>query len=158
MPASEGYNSPEVTCTNRMIGNINDNVLKVENIQENGECEVVYKPNTYTITFKHSLAGALINNGSYDYGCGIMNSAPTTYHAKMSGFSSWASNTFILSSISNGVETVTLTFKATSFTAYWVWNMANLSDSTNATINVDITKFSATHSTNNNITYYEVGN
>lgn len=114
----------------------------------------------YTITFNHTFNGALIDDSSktsnmrYDYGCGIMNSAPTTYGSFMSGLGTWASNTFVMTSVTGNTQTVTLTFTATSNTAYWVWNMANCSDSINNTIDVNITNFSATHSGGGAFNYY----
>ena len=114
----------------------------------------------YTITFNHTFNGALIDDSSktstlrYDYGCGIMNSAPTTYGSFMSGLGTWASNTFVMTSVTGNTQTVTLTFTAASDTVYWVWNMANCSDSVNNTIDVNITNFSATHSGGGAFNYY----
>lgn len=127
-----------------------------------GYAETMYYPitgltagTTYTITFDHKFSGALINNTNYDYGCGIMNSKPTKFGSYMSSISdTWASATFVMSSVTGNTETVTLTFTATGDTAYWVWNMANVSDNTNSTIDVKVTNFSAKHKNGGSITYY----
>lgn len=112
---------------------------------------------TYTITFNHKFSGAFINgnNGTYDYGCGILADISTaSLAAKMSGVSSnWLSNTWTMNVVSNSTETVTLTFTATGSTAYWVWNMANVSDGTIATINLDVEKFNAKHKNGGSINY-----
>ena len=50
-------------------------------------------------------------------------------------------------------ETVTLTFTPTTSTVYWVWNLANASDSTNCTISIDVTNFSARHAGGGSISY-----
>ena len=130
-----------------------------------GGCEAVYYKitgltagTTYTITFEHKYSGALINNASYDYGCGIMNSSNISATAKMKDMGTWASNCFVMTSVTDKTQSVTLTFKATSSTAYWVWNMANCSDSTNGTVEVEITSFSAVHSGGGSITYYTSSN
>jgi len=125
-----------------------------------GGCETLYYSitglsagSTYTITFDHTFTGALIGGTSYDYGCGIMNSKPTKYTGKMNDLGTWSSNQFVHSSVTNTTESVTLTFTATSDTAYWVWNLANVSDSTNCNITVDVTNFSAVHS-GGSVVYY----
>lgn len=124
-------------------------------------CETLYFPITgldpeltYTITFDHKFTGNLIKSETYDYGCGIMNSAPTTYPSKLSALNI-ISNKFILSEVSNSVESVTLTFKPSSDTAYWVWNMANCSDSVNGTVSINITEFKSEDTDGNIIVFYE---
>lgn len=131
-----------------------------------GGCETVYYPitglnagSTYTITFDHEFSGPLIHdtkdnsNPTYEYGCGIMNAVPTTTGDKMTALGKWASSTFVKKTVDGKVDGVTLTFKATGDTAYWVWNMANCSDSTNTTTKVTVTNFSAQHS-GGNVTYH----
>lgn len=112
---------------------------------------------TYTINFDHKFSGSFINgnNGTYEYGCGILEDiSKTSLAAKMSGItSSWLSNTWTMNVVSNSVENVTLTFTATSDTAYWIWNMANVSDTVIATINLDVEKFNASHENGGNISY-----
>lgn len=134
-----------------------------------GYAETMYYPitgltagTTYTITFDHKFTGSLIDDAKdytdprYQYGCGIMNTAPTVFGSYMSSISSsWASNTFVMTSVTGNTESVTLTFTATSDTAYWVWNMANCSDSNNCTIDIKVTKFSASHKNGGSITYYD---
>lgn len=128
-----------------------------------GYAETMYYPitgltagTTYSITFDHSFAGTLIDSSKYDYGCGITSTAPTKYGSYMSSISDdWISDTFVMSSVTGNTESVTLTFTATSGTAYWVWNMANCSDSNNCTINVKVTEFSASHKNGGSITYYD---
>ena len=121
--------------------------------------ELLYYPisgltvgSTYKITFKHTYDGKFINGngGTYEYGCGILaDVSKAALSAKMSGVSSsWLSNTFVMNAVSGSTETVTLTFTATSETVYWVWNMANVSDTTLATIGLHVTGFSATHNGN----------
>lgn len=125
-----------------------------------GGCETVYYPitglsagSTYTITFDHKFTKNLISS-DYDYGCGIMTSIPSS-GAKMAALGTWASNVYTLQPENIGVtESVTLTFKATDSTAYWVWNMARASDSINSTVSIAVTRFSANHGSNNDITYY----
>ena len=90
----------------------------------------------------------------YDYGFGIMNTVPNTYGSYMTNIGTWASNTFVMKSVTNNTDTVILTFKATSDTSYWVWNMANCSDSINENVDIKITKFSVTHSNGKKITFY----
>ena len=131
-----------------------------------GGVEAVYYPitglsagMTYTITFDHEFSGPLIHdtktnaNPSYEYGSGIMNAIPTKAGSKMTDIGTFASNTFVKKTVDGKVDSVTLTFKATGSTAYWVWNMANCSDSTNTTTKVTITSFSASNS-GNSVTYY----
>ena len=130
-----------------------------------GGCETVYYPitglsagMTYTITFDHEFSGPLIHDTknvatpTYEYGTGIMNAVPVTGD-KMTSLGTWASNTFVKKTVDGKVDSVTLTFKATGSTAYWVWNMANCSDGTNTTTKVTITSFSASNS-GNSVTYY----
>lgn len=115
---------------------------------------------TYTITFEHIYNGVLIDDSStastirYEYGSGIMNSAPTKYGSLMSNIGTYASNTFVKSTVTGTADTVTLTFKATSETAYWIWNMANCKDNYENYINIKVTKFSASHNNGGQITYY----
>lgn len=129
-----------------------------------GYAETMYYPitgltagSTYTITFDHTFSGKLIDDSvetpRYHYGCGIMNAEPTVYGSHMKDIGSWASDTFVMESVTGKTESVALTFKATGSTAYWVWNMANVSDTNDATIDVKVTNFSATHS-GGGITYY----
>lgn len=112
---------------------------------------------TYTITFTHKFSGAFINgnNGTYDYGCGILSDiSSASLASKMSGITSkWLSNTWIMNVVSNSTETVTLTFTASGDTAYWIWNMANVSDNTLATINLKIIGFEAVHKNGGSIVY-----
>lgn len=112
---------------------------------------------TYNITFDHKFAGAFINGngGTYEYGCGIVaDISKCVLASKMSGVTSnWLSNTWTMNVVSNSTETVTLTFTATSDTAYWVWNMANVSDGTVATIDLDVEKFNAKHKNGGEINY-----
>lgn len=109
---------------------------------------------TYTITFDHSIQGALINNSSYNYGCGISSAVPTTYGSYMDGVgATWISSEKVFTNL-NKVESVTFTFKATGSTAYWVWNMANCSDGTDCTIDVKVTNFSVKHAAGGTITYH----
>ena len=127
-------------------------------------CEIVYYPitglvvgTTYSITVKHILNGSYINSagGTYDYGCGIVGNIDDVTIGKgiMATLSSkWISNTWITDK-SNISETFTLTFTATSDTAYWVWNMANVSDGVVATIDLDVEKFSASHKNGGSIAY-----
>lgn len=135
-----------------------------------GYAETLYFPitgltagTTYTIKFDHTFDGKLIDDRKtyvgeprYHYGCGILNSKPTVYGSYMKDISSsWASNTFVMPSVTGNTEHVTLTFKATGDTAYWVWNMANCSDSTNCKIDIKVTDFSAKHAAGGTITYYK---
>lgn len=126
--------------------------------------ELLYYPitgltsgSTYSITFDHKFNGRFINGngGTYDYGCGILaDISNASLAAKMSGVSSnWLSNIWTMNVVSNSTETVTLTFTANSDTVYWVWNMANVSDGTVATINLDVEKFNAKHKNGGNISY-----
>lgn len=129
-----------------------------------GGCEFVYYPitglvsgTTYSITVQHVLNGSYINSsgGTYDYGCGIVNSIDDVILGKatMSTLSSkWISNTWITDK-SKTTETFTLTFTPTSDTVYWIWNMANVSDSIIATIDIDVEKFTASHKNGGNISY-----
>lgn len=118
---------------------------------------------TYTIILDHRFSGKLIHDTkdnpdpTYEYGFGIMNKVPTKYNSTMNtigGTGDWISNTFVMRTVTGNTESVTLTFTATSDTAYWVWNMANCSDGTNCPIDVKVTKFSAKHSSGKSITYY----
>lgn len=130
----------------------------------NSGCELLYYPitgltvgTTYAITFDHKFSGSFINGngGTYDYGCGILaDVSSVSLTGKMSGVSSsWLSNTWTMNVVSNKTETVTLTFTANSDTVCWVWNMANVSDGTIATVNLDVEKFSATHKNGGSIGY-----
>lgn len=126
-----------------------------------GYAETMYFPitgltvgTTYTITFDHKITGALINNAIYDYGCGISSGNPTNYGSKMDSLgATWISEKPVFTALDT-TQQVTLTFTATDDTAYWVWNMANCSDSKNCTIDVKVTNFSASHAEGGNITYY----
>lgn len=131
-----------------------------------GGVEAVYYPitglsagMTYTITFDHEFSGPLIHdtktnsNPSYEYGCGIMNAIPAKAGSKMTDIGTFASNTFVKKTVDGKIDSVTLTFKATGSTAYWVWNMANCSDSSNTTTKVTVTSFSASNS-GHSVTYY----
>ena len=127
-------------------------------------CEIVYYPitglvagTTYSITVQHSLKGSYINaiGGTYDYGCGIVGSIDDVVIGKatMSTLSSkWISNTW-RTDATGTVETFTLTFTPSSDTAYWVWNMANVSDGVNATIEIDVAGFKASHKNGGSIDY-----
>ena len=115
---------------------------------------------TYTITFEHIYNGKLIDDSAvvselrYDYGTGIMNTAPTKYGSFMSQLGTYASSTFIKKTVNGVKDTVTFTFTATGDTAYWVWNLANCSDSYDNPISIKVTKFSASHKNGGSITYY----
>lgn len=115
---------------------------------------------TYTITFEHIYNGKLIDDSAvvselrYDYGTGIMNTAPTKYGSFMSQLGTYASNTFVKKTVNGVKDTVTFTFTATGDTAYWVWNLANCSDSYDNPISIKVTKFSASHKNGGSITYY----
>lgn len=135
---------------------------------------------TYTIKFDHTFDGVLIHdtytyngnsgygNPGYDYGCIISKAAPTAYGSFLTNGdggivvkANRLSNSFIMYSAkdTNGnkivkTESVTFTFTATDSTAYWVWNMANCSDSNDCTIDVKVTEFSAKHQAGGTITYY----
>lgn len=132
-----------------------------------GYAETLYFPitgltsgSTYSITFEHLYEGTLIddsantNNLRYEYGSGIMNSAPTSYGSYLSSLGTWASNTFVMKTVTGNKETVTFTFTASSETAYWVWNMANCKDSVDNHINIKVTNFSVTHSSGGKMNYY----
>lgn len=134
-----------------------------------GYAETLYYPitnlisgSTYTITFEHLYQGALIDDTSntsnirYEYGSGIMASAPTAFGSYMSSIGTYLSNTYVMKSVTGNVEKVTLTFTATSDKAYWVWNMANCRDSYNNFISIKVTNFSVTHASGGKITYYSV--
>ena len=126
-----------------------------------GYAETMYFPitgltagTTYTVTFDHKITGALINNSSYDYGCGVSSVVPTAYGSYMKNLgATWISGTKVFTQL-NKTESVTLTFTATGSTAYWVWNMANCSDTTNCPIDIKVTNFSAKHAAGGSITYY----
>ena len=127
-----------------------------------GYAETMYFPitgltagSTYTITFDHKMQGALINNDSYNYGCGISSTEPNKYGSYMNSMGAeWISTTTPVFTKLNTTESVTLTFTAEGNTAYWVWNMANCSDTNNCTIDIKITKFSVKHSGGGSLTYY----
>ena len=115
---------------------------------------------TYSISFNHKYTGALIDDSSktttlrYDYGFGIMNSAPTKYASFLNDIGTLASNKFIMDSVTGNTNTGTLTFTATGNTAYWVWNMANCSDSINNSIELNVTNFSVTHTGGKKFIFY----
>lgn len=128
-----------------------------------GYAETMYYPITglmegmqYTITFDHKFTGKLIHdsvthaNPSYHYGCGIMNVKPEKYGSYMNNIGTYAAETFVMPSVTGNTESVTFTFTAASETAYWVWNLANVSDSNNCIIDVKVTKF-----TGGGYTYYD---
>jgi len=169
---------PEIKFNEKQVIKGTSSVAKIT-LQTNGEysstfifdgdggCETVYYPitgltagTTYTITFAHTFSGPLIHdtnnnsNPTYEYGCGIMNEKPTKTGDKMTALGTWASGTFVKKTVDGNVDSVTLTFKATGDTAYWVWNMANCSDSTDCTTKIEVTTFSAQHSGGGSITYY----
>lgn len=109
---------------------------------------------TYTITLDHKVTGALIDSSRYDYGCGIASTVPAKIGSKLDDLGvTWISNKKVFTNL-NATESVTFTFIATDSTAYWVWNMANCSDTTNCTIDVKVTNFSAAHKNGGNITYH----
>lgn len=120
-----------------------------------GGCESLYYPitgltkdATYKITFEHEYVGSFVDSTGvkYDYGCGIMNAMTEQTPDKMSGFTSpqmASSNTFVCTK-SGQKTTQTLTFKATGTTAYWVWNMSNVSDTNDGVVNVNVTKIEMT--------------
>lgn len=93
--------------------------------------------------------------GTYEYGCGILSDiSNVSLTGKMSNVSSnWLSNIWTMNVVSNSIETVTLTFTATSDTVYWVWNMGNVSDGTIATVSLDVEKFSASHKNGGSVDY-----
>lgn len=132
-----------------------------------GYAETLYYPitdliagSTYSITFEHLYTGSLIDDSAntstlrYEYGTGIMNSAPTAYGSFMSSIGTYISNTYVMKTVTGNKETVTLTFTASSSTAYWVWNMANCKDSYNNLISIKVTNFGASHKNGGQITYY----
>ena len=155
------------TSNAKIVSQTNDTYSTTFSFDGDGGCETVYYPitgltagTTYTITFDHEFSGPLIHdtksnsNPTYEYGCGIMDAAPTKTGDKMTNLGTWASSTFVKMTVDGKVDSVTLTFKATDDTAYWVWNMANCSDSTNTTTKITVTNFSAKHSGGDSITYY----
>ena len=115
---------------------------------------------TYTITFEHLYSGKLIDDSAktstlrYEYGSGIMNTAPTKYGSFMSNLGTYASNTFVKTTVDGVKDTITFTFTPSGTTAYWVWNMANCSDSYDNPISIKVTKFSVKHKSGGSITYY----
>ena len=132
-----------------------------------GYAETLYYPitglssgSTYTITFEHLYNGRLIDDSAsttnirYEYGTGIMSTIPTKYGSFMTSIGTFASNTFIKKTVTGTVDTVTLTFTASSSTMYWVWNMANCSDSYNNEINIKVTKFSVSHNNGGQMIYH----
>lgn len=149
-----GYNAEIVSQTN------SDYSTHFEFNGESG-CETIYYPitglasgSTYTITFDHKFTGNLLSG--YDYGCGIMNAEPASnaMGSRMNQLGTWDSEKLFVHSTTTSGESVTLTFTANSDTAYWVWNMAGVSDAKNATIDVKVTEFSAKHKNGGTITYY----
>jgi len=132
-----------------------------------GYAETMYFPitgltagTTYTITLDHRFEGSLINSSSYNYGFGIMNNKPEVYGSSMDSLKNtekniiWISDKFVMPTVTNQTQSVTLTFTATGNTAYWVWNMANCSDSNNCTIDIKVTNFSASHKNGGTIIYH----
>ena len=155
------------TSAAQVLNDVSDSYSNTFTFDGDGYAETLYYPitnltsgATYTITFEHLYNGVLINDSAktstinYEYGTGIMSDAPTKYGSYMSTIGSYISNTFIKSTVTNTIDTVTLTFKATGDTAYWVWNMANCSDSYNNNISIRITNFSVTHASGGQINYY----
>lgn len=154
------------TSAAKVINDTSDNYNSTFTFDGDGYAETLYYPitdlspnMTYTIKFNHLYDGKLIDDSStattmrYDYGTGIMSAAPTKYGSYMSTIGTYISNTFIKTTVTNTTDSVTLTFKPTSSTVYWVWNMANCSDSYNNKISINVTEFSATNS-GGKITYY----
>ena len=134
-----------------------------------GYAETLYYPitnlisgSTYTITFEHLYQGVLIDdtantsNIRYEYGSGIMASAPTAFGSYMSSLGTYLSNTYVMKSVTGNTETVTLTFTASSDKVYWVWNMANCRDNYNNLISIKVTNFSVTHAAGGKMTYYSI--
>ena len=111
-----------------------------------GGCETMYYPiegltpnATYTITFEHEYVGNFVSStGGYDYGCTILNASPTEAPTHMSGYGTLASNNKFICTSSGQKQTVSLTFTPNSSTAYWVWNLANVSDSKNGVTSVNV--------------------
>lgn len=126
-------------------------------------CETIYYPitgltagSTYTITFDHTFTGGFVNTtGVYEYGCGIMTTKPadSAMSSKMSGLGTFASGIYVDTTLDD-TQSVTLTFTASGDTAYWVWNMANASDSKQCKTEVTVTKFSVKHQGGGSMTYY----
>ena len=154
------------TSAAKVINDTSDNYNNTFTFDGDGYAETLYYPitdlspnMTYTIKFNHLYDGKLIDDSSiattmrYDYGTGIMSAAPTKFGSFMSNIGTYISNTFIKTTVTNTTDSVTLTFKPTSSTVYWVWNMANCSDSHNNKISINVTEFSATNS-GGKITYY----
>lgn len=154
------------TSAAKVINDVSDTYSNTFTFDGDGYAETLYYPitdltagSTYSITFEHLYDGVLIDDSSktstirYDYGTGIMSEAPTKYGSYMTTIGSYISNTHITKTVTGTKETVTLTFKASGSTVYWVWNMANCSDSYNNNISIKVTNFSATHS-GGKITYY----
>lgn len=112
---------------------------------------------TYTISLNHKFSGAFINGngGTYEYGCGILSDLSTAVlTGKMANISSkWLSNLWTMNVVSNSTEQITLTFTADKETAYWIWNMANVQDTTIATIDLQLTNFKAKHKNGGEIVY-----
>lgn len=108
----------------------------------------------YTITFEHKYQGAYINgdNGTYEYGCGIVSNLEDVQIAsKMNTMTSkWLSNTWTMNIVSNSIEKPTLSFTPNSDTVYWIWNMANVSDAIIATITLNVIDFNVS---SDDITY-----
>ena len=136
-----------------------------------GYAETLYFPitgltsgSTYTITFEHLYTGTLIDDSAnttnlrYEYGSGIMNSAPTTYGSYLTSIGTWASNTFVMKTVTGNKETITFTFTASSETAYWVWNMANCKDFVDNQISIKVTNFAVTHASGGKMNYYNSSN
>lgn len=82
---------------------------------------------TYKLTFTETYNGSFIQD-TYQYGCGIMQESDyksSTFPIN-SGKLSWITWTIG----QTGTHGSTLTFKPTSSTAYWLWNMSRCNDST----------------------------
>lgn len=113
---------------------------------------------TYTIKFNHKMSGGLINNDYYDYGCGISSVQPSAYNSRMNQIgATWISGTVVFTKLDT-TENVTFTFTPDSNTAYWAWNLANCSDTTNCNIDVEIVEFSVKHKSGDSIKYYPKSN
>ena len=157
------------TSAAQILDDVSDSYSSSFTFDGDGSAETLYYPitglisgSTYTITFEHLYDGKLIDDSAntstirYEYGTGIMNAAPTKYGSFMTSIGTYASNTFIKTTVTGTTDTVTLTFTATSSTAYWVWNMANCSDSYNNKISIKVTKFSASHNNGGHFVYYNL--
>ena len=91
---SEGYNSPEVTCTNEQTGSISNNKLTITNVTSNATCTVTYKANTYKIAY--TLNGGTAGSSkptSGTYGETVTISNPTREGYTFEGWTSTTINT-----------------------------------------------------------------